>query len=90
MPHLANRFPFGTHTAMADLGLKTLWPDEAQAAGATINVDIVFVHGLRGGRESTWKQGDMLWPQGLLPKDIKHARILTVLSHDFLTAKTAS
>jgi hypothetical protein len=64
---------------MADLGLKTLCPDEAHVAGAAVGVDIVFVHGLRGGRESTWKKEKVLWPQDLLPKDIKQARILTVV-----------
>lgn len=42
-------------------------------------VDICFVHGLTGDRESTWTAlgQSMPWPQGLLPSEIKSARILT-------------
>ncbi|KAF2251903.1 hypothetical protein BU26DRAFT_602393 [Trematosphaeria pertusa] len=45
-------------------------------------VDIVFVHGLRGGRESTWTyhrtdNTTCLWPEKLLRLDIPKARILT-------------
>jgi hypothetical protein len=65
---------------MADLGLKVLCPSEEDLAKANINVDIVFVHGLRGGRESTWKKKawSVLWPKDLLPKDVKNARIMVV------------
>ena len=40
---------------------------------------IVFVHGLTGGRESTWteKKTGTFWPKDLLPKDIPEARIFT-------------
>ncbi|KAB8067067.1 hypothetical protein BDV29DRAFT_163796 [Aspergillus leporis] len=62
---------------MSDFGLKTLWPETA--SDTSIEADIVFVHGLRGGRETTWKKKkwSTLWPRDVLPKDINHARILT-------------
>ncbi|KAF2035728.1 hypothetical protein EK21DRAFT_84144 [Setomelanomma holmii] len=44
-------------------------PDKAE-------VDIVFVHGLRGGRESTWTKEEVLWPSELLKVDIKNSRII--------------
>ncbi|KAH7176205.1 Alpha/Beta hydrolase protein [Dactylonectria macrodidyma] len=42
-------------------------------------VDIIFVHGLMGGREKTWTARDASssWPQTLLPSAIPNARILT-------------
>ncbi|KAI9765525.1 MAG: hypothetical protein M1840_007351 [Geoglossum simile] len=40
-------------------------------------VDIVFVHGLNGNRNTTWTTGDVFWPQDLLPADVPMARILT-------------
>ncbi|KAF2241532.1 hypothetical protein BU26DRAFT_525046 [Trematosphaeria pertusa] len=57
-------------------GLQDLTPDGVKAI-----VDIVFVHGLHGNKETTWtattKDGKVLWPRDLLPQDIKEARILT-------------
>lgn len=51
-------------------GIKALYePSEAV-------VDIIFVHGLAGDRERTWG-GDIFWPQELLPKKLRNARILT-------------
>ncbi|KAJ5663921.1 hypothetical protein N7507_004652 [Penicillium longicatenatum] len=43
------------------------------------SVDIVFVHGLTGNRESTWtdKQSKIFWPKQLLPRDLPNARIWT-------------
>ena len=38
---------------------------------------ICFVHGLAGGRVSTWKQGKVFWPYNLLARDIPDARIIT-------------
>lgn len=40
-------------------------------------VDICFVHGLTGDRESTWTTNGLCWPKTLLPPKLKKARILT-------------
>ncbi|OWY43833.1 hypothetical protein AA0119_g7283 [Alternaria tenuissima] len=43
-------------------------------------LDIIFVHGLTGGRETTWThkgKKQTLWPRDLLPEDIPRARIIT-------------
>lgn len=56
---------------MAQYGLTT-WYD-----GEKAEVDIVFVHGLRGGRESTWTKDGVVWPKELLSKDIPKSRILS-------------
>lgn len=46
----------------------------------TTNMDpsIVFIHGLTGGRESTWtaKGAATCWPELLLPNDLPEARII--------------
>ena len=40
---------------------------------------IVFIHGLTGGRESTWtaKGAAACWPEVFLPNDLSEARIIT-------------
>ena len=40
---------------------------------------IVFIHGLTGGRESTWtaKGAAACWPEVFLPNDLPDARIIT-------------
>ncbi|KAF2807646.1 uncharacterized protein BDZ99DRAFT_489297 [Mytilinidion resinicola] len=55
------------------LGLSKPFVDPADA-----KVDIVFVHGLNGGRESTWthEPSHVFWPKDLLPKACPEARIL--------------
>ncbi|KAL6913692.1 hypothetical protein FSST1_011452 [Fusarium sambucinum] len=42
-------------------------------------IDIIFVHGLTGHREKTWraKTADKPWPEMLLPTKVPNARILT-------------
>lgn len=56
---------------MALYGLSR-WHDSDKA-----EVDIVFIHGLRGHRENTWSKYGCLWPKELLSKDIPHSRILS-------------
>lgn len=49
------------------LGLTTLYNPEEEVVG-----DLIFVHGLDGGSQSTWtKNGDtsLFWPKEWLPKD---------------------
>ncbi|KAH7200662.1 Alpha/Beta hydrolase protein [Fusarium oxysporum] len=41
------------------------------------DIDIVFIHGLRGHREETWKKDGILWPKDLLAVDIKNCRIMS-------------
>ena len=38
---------------------------------------ICLVHGLGGGRVSTWKKDEVFWPYNLLARDIPDARIIT-------------
>lgn len=66
--------PQGSCTTKFPDGIKVLHdcPDE------TAMVDVCFVHGLTGDRESTWKTpGQEPWIQSLLPSKLAGARILT-------------
>ncbi|KAL5387209.1 hypothetical protein DPSP01_003820 [Paraphaeosphaeria sporulosa] len=56
---------------MSRYGLTT-WHD-----GEKAEWDIVFVHGLRGGRESTWTKDGVVWPKELLSKDVPKSRIFS-------------
>ncbi|KAK7946085.1 uncharacterized protein PG986_010406 [Apiospora aurea] len=48
------------------------------ASGGTIpQVDIVFVHGLRGSSIGTWSRRGICWPRDLLKDDLPNARVLT-------------
>ncbi|KAL9632948.1 MAG: hypothetical protein Q9164_004993 [Protoblastenia rupestris] len=56
------------------LGLRVVNPCLVDAL-----IDIVFVHGLTGGRESTWtaKGANACWPELLLTNDLPEARVIT-------------
>lgn len=58
-----------SHTSKGPLGLTTLHdPGSGQSAIA----DIIFVHGLNGGSQSTWSKGNdetNFWPKTWLPMD---------------------
>jgi protein SERAC1 len=45
----------------------------------SLQPSIIFVHGLSGDREETWKSEDAAapWPQTLLPSKVPNARVLT-------------
>ncbi|RBR09691.1 hypothetical protein FVER53590_11729 [Fusarium verticillioides] len=43
--------------------------------GENAQVDIVFLHGLRGDREKAWTKNGVVWPKDLLPDDIPASRI---------------
>ena len=49
------------------------------ADSRSLQPSIIFVHGLTGDREKTWKTRDAAasWPQTLLPSKVPNARILT-------------
>ncbi|KAH6615851.1 Alpha/Beta hydrolase protein [Chaetomium sp. MPI-SDFR-AT-0129] len=57
------------------------FPDgvEAWHPNPNAKVDICFVHGLTGNRDSTWTYPGQAepWPKTLLPKDLPDARLLT-------------
>jgi hypothetical protein len=74
LPFLYKGSESHTEDVWGPLGLKLLFspPDPV--------VDLIFVHGLRGGSLKTWcKSGDvrLYWPQAWLPqdRDLKNARI---------------
>ncbi|KAL6713033.1 hypothetical protein ACLMJK_009429 [Lecanora helva] len=56
------------------LGLRVINPHHIDAERS-----IVFIHGLTGGRESTWTAADAAacWPELYLPNDLSEARIIT-------------
>ncbi|KAE8447349.1 hypothetical protein EG329_010907 [Mollisiaceae sp. DMI_Dod_QoI] len=60
-------------TSDGSLGLKVFYTPEIGYA------DIVFVHGITGHRELTWKAkgSPIFWPEDLLPRKVQHARVLT-------------
>ncbi|KAH8731953.1 Alpha/Beta hydrolase protein [Phaeosphaeriaceae sp. PMI808] len=60
-------------STVGDYGLQTL------SESVSDIIDIVFVHGLTGNRESTWtdKPTNVFWPRDLLAKDLPKARIIT-------------
>ncbi|KAK0622372.1 hypothetical protein B0T14DRAFT_513774 [Immersiella caudata] len=64
-------------------GLKTLHqPDHGRPVA-----DIVFLHGLMGDREKTWSApGQEPWPQTLLPREFRDARI-SAFGYNALVAK---
>ncbi|KAK3984467.1 hypothetical protein QBC44DRAFT_388270, partial [Cladorrhinum sp. PSN332] len=45
--------------------------------GPNCNLDIVFLHGLRGHPIDTWSDGQVCWPRDLLKDDVKNARIVS-------------
>lgn len=49
--------------------------------GDSCVLDIVFVHGITGNRESTWTaqtgSESIFWPRDLLPRDVPDSRIVT-------------
>ena len=40
-------------------------------------LSICLIHGLGGGRVSTWKKGEVFWPYNLLARDISEARVIS-------------
>lgn len=60
--------------------------------GENATVDICFIHGLAGNRNSTWtaKGQEAPWPAILLPSEIPNARILTYGYNAYIVRKSAA
>ena len=73
-----------TNTASPDSRASTIdetFPDgpKVWVPNSTATVDICFIHGLTGNRDSTWTAAGHSepWPKTLLPAEVESARILT-------------
>lgn len=75
-------------SAKGNYGLTTLYTPSGQEPVA----DLIFVHGLNGGSQSTWTKGDesTFWPKAWLPRDdaFKTARIHTFGYHSGLSKES--
>ncbi|KAJ9660138.1 hypothetical protein H2201_007045 [Coniosporium apollinis] len=76
VPYRTWRSSFERDSTEGEYGLKVLH-DPQDAA-----IDIVFIHGLTGNRESTWtrnsgKRNQCFWPKDLLPADVENAHVAT-------------
>lgn len=60
--------PVANGVSKGPLGLTTLYDPQAESVVA----DVIFVHGLNGGSQSTWSKGNnpaAFWPREWLPRD---------------------
>ncbi|KAK4203324.1 hypothetical protein QBC40DRAFT_251294 [Triangularia verruculosa] len=62
----------GSSQAVPQSGYTVLVP-----GGANCNLDIIFVHGLRGHPIDSWSLDQVCWPRDLLKDDVEDARIIT-------------
>ncbi|VTT84040.1 unnamed protein product [Fusarium fujikuroi] len=72
-----------TRTTFFYSGIQTFHSTESD------NIDIVFVHGLKGDCQKTWtdKASGSPWPKTLLPLEIETARVLTYSYDSTVTGK---
>src|SRR5271170_2834257 len=73
-PDFLSTLVIGSQPIRAVNSLKTRLADSC-----SLQPSIIFVHGLTGDREKTWKAKDATapWPQTLLPSKVPNARVLT-------------
>ncbi|KAF5548421.1 hypothetical protein FMEXI_4771 [Fusarium mexicanum] len=72
-----------TRTTFFYSGIQTFHSTESD------NIDIVFIHGLKGDCQKTWtdKTSGSPWPKTLLPLEIETARVLTYSYDSTVTGK---